>query len=139
GVPVVFAVAATFEPMSKMAEVLNRANRTGEIFRPALTNLRNGRPGPVVFEIPDCVSGEEMDEAKLAYKPVKPVRSAADPADVDQAARVLLEAANPVIFAGQGVRFAQATDELVRVAELLQAPVMTTLLGKGAFQIGRAH
>jgi acetolactate synthase-1/2/3 large subunit len=52
---------------------------------------------------------------------------------VDAAARLLLEASCPVILAGHGVLYAEATDELVRLAELLQSPVMTTVDGKSAF------
>src|SRR5205823_12402720 len=75
----------------------------------------------------------EFDAAKLVYQPVKTARTAADPGDVDRAAAALLEARSPVIFAGQGVTYSEATEDLVQLAELLQAPVMTTLLGKGAF------
>ena len=53
--------------------------------------------------------------------------------DVEDAAKLLVEAACPVILAGQGVLYAEASDELVRLAELLQAPVMTTVDGKSAF------
>src|SRR5207253_1143792 len=91
------------------------------------------RPGPVVVEVPDDVGAEEFDAAKLVYQPVKTARTAADPGDVDRAAAALLEARSPVIFAGQGVTYSEATEDLVQLAELLQAPVMTTLLGKGAF------
>ena len=49
------------------------------------------------------------------------------------AARALLAAQRPIIHAGQGVLYAEATDELVQIAEFLQAPVMTTLPGKSAF------
>ena len=56
-----------------------------------------------------------------------------DARDVDDAARLLVEAACPVILAGQGVLYAEASDELVRLAELLQSPVMTTVDGKSAF------
>ena len=59
--------------------------------------------------------------------------SAADPRDVLAAARALVAAERPVIFAGQGVLYGEATDELVALAELLQIPVMTTMLGKSAF------
>ncbi len=58
---------------------------------------------------------------------------AGNPSDVAAAARVLAEARRPVIHAGQGVLYAQACDELLELAELLQAPVMTTLEGKSAF------
>jgi acetolactate synthase I/II/III large subunit len=60
-------------------------------------------------------------------------RSAGDPRDVDAAAGALVLAERPVIYAGQGVLYAEATEELVRLAELLRAPVVTTLEGKSAF------
>ena len=59
--------------------------------------------------------------------------SAPDPRDADEAAKLLLEAQCPVILAGQGVLYAEASAELVQLAELLQAPVMTTVDGKSAF------
>lgn len=133
GVPKVFSLIRSFETITKSQQLLNRPDRVGEIMRRAFTGLRVGRPGPVLVEIPNDVGEEGIDEAWLAYKPVKPARSAADPSDVDQAARMLLEAQNPVIFAGQGVTYGEATVELVQLAELVQAPVMTSLLGKGAF------
>ena len=61
------------------------------------------------------------------------VRSAADPEAVRRAAQALLAAERPIIHAGQGVLYAEATAELVRLAEFLQVPVMTTLSGKSAF------
>jgi acetolactate synthase I/II/III large subunit len=128
-----FQPARAFEPISKSAEVLNRADRVGEIMRRAFSALRTGRPGPVTVEIPNDVASQDVDDPTTGYASPKRIRSAGDPRAVDEAARVLLEARCPVIFAGQGVRFAGATSELVRLAELLQAPVMTTMLGKGSF------
>lgn len=133
GVRGVFSPARAYSVVSKSSEVLNRPDRVQEIMRRAFTALRHGRPGPVVVEIPDDVAEEEFDESKLTYTPIKAHRAGPDAADVDEAARMLLEARRPVIFAGQGVRFAGATPELVELAELLQAPVMTTLLGKGSY------
>jgi acetolactate synthase-1/2/3 large subunit len=71
--------------------------------------------------------------AKVDYAPVRGSRIAPDPADVAAVAEVLLKAENLVIHAGQGVLYAEATAELVKLSELLQAPVMTTLPGKSAF------
>ena len=69
----------------------------------------------------------------LDYTPPPRLRQAADPEAIANAARVLLAAQQPIIHAGQGVLYAEATDELVQLAEFLQAPVMTTLPGKSAF------
>ena len=59
--------------------------------------------------------------------------SAEEPQDIAEAARILVQAQSPVIIAGQGVLYAEASDELVELAELLQAPVTTPLEGKSAF------
>jgi len=67
------------------------------------------------------------------YQPVKATRAAGDSRDVAEAARILIEAHSPIIHAGQGVLYAEAWDELLELAELLQVPVMTTLMGKSAF------
>ena len=101
--------------------------------RRAFSNLKMGRPGPVIVEIPSDVALEEVEEPAYDYWPVKATRSSANPRDVDEAARALVEAKRPVIHAGQGVLYAEATQELVQLAELLQAPVMTTLAGKSGF------
>ena len=61
------------------------------------------------------------------------MRVAADPAAVTSAARRFRSAQRPVIIAGQGVLYAEATDELLELAEFLQIPVLTTLEGKSAF------
>jgi acetolactate synthase I/II/III large subunit len=69
----------------------------------------------------------------LNYTPVKRTVSGANARDVAEAAKVLVQAKSPVIIAGQGVLWAQASDELIKLAELLQAPVTTPLEGKSAF------
>ena len=60
-------------------------------------------------------------------------RSAGDERDIDEAAKMLIAAKPPMIIAGQGVLYAEACDELLALAELLDTPVMTTIDGKSAF------
>src|SRR2546428_11268023 len=72
------------------------------------------------------------ERATTPRQPLR-LRQAADPEAVAQAAQALLAAQHPILHAGQGVLYAEATDELVQLAEFLQAPVMTTLPGKSAF------
>src|SRR5690606_10700777 len=67
------------------------------------------------------------------YQPVVSTRSAPDPAAISQVARSLVEARRPVIYAGQGVHWANAYQELKELAELLAAPVCTSLEGKSCF------
>jgi acetolactate synthase-1/2/3 large subunit len=128
-----FYPARSYETITKWSDEINLVERVPELMRRAFTKLRSGRPGPVLLEIPTDVAGEELDEALFDYEPPEAVRTAGDPEAIRRAARALLAADRPVIHAGQGVLYAEATDDLVRVAEFLQAPVMTTLAGKSAF------
>ena len=87
----------------------------------------------MLLEVPRDVAMEEAEEPDLDYEPPMVMRTAPDPDALRRAAQALLAASNPIIHAGQGVLYSEATEELVRVAEFLQAPVMTTLAGKSAF------
>ena len=87
----------------------------------------------MLLELPADVAAAEFDEASFAYTPARSYRSAGDPADVAAAAKALLEARRPVLHVGHGVLWAEAWDELRELAELVQAPVMTTMAGKSAF------
>ncbi len=128
-----FNSVRSFRSVAKSVEEINTGDRVVHVMRRAFSSLKTGRPGPVMVEVPLDVATEEVDESAIAYQPVKPALATADPRDVDEAARVLVEARNPVIQAGQGVLYAGATEELQQLAELLQVPVMTTIAGKSAF------
>ena len=120
--------------MTKSVETITVGSQVADVMRRAISLMRMGRPGPVMVEIPADLVNEEVPEALIdAYRPVKATTAGANARDVETAARVLREARRPVIHAGQGVLYAEASDDLVELAELLQAPVMTTLEGKSAF------
>jgi acetolactate synthase-1/2/3 large subunit len=133
GVHPVFSPTRSYESITKWSAQINFADRVPELMRQAFTKLRSGRPGPVLLEIPQDVAAEEISEDAFDYQPPQFIRTAADPEGVRRAARALLQAQRPVIQAGQGVLYAEATPELVELAEFLQAPVYTTLSGKSAF------
>src|SRR6476661_540306 len=126
-----FSSARTFASVTKSVETLNLANEVGEVMRRAFTLLKMGRPGPVMVEIPADVALEDVPA--FDYTPVKVTRTGGDAQDVMRAATALVEAQRPVILAGSGVLYAEGTDELLELAELLQAPVTTTMEGKSAF------
>jgi acetolactate synthase-1/2/3 large subunit len=132
GVPPTFDAVKHYAATTRWADVLPSADRIPDRMRRAFTLLRGGRPGPVLLEVPGDVANEEMT-GPLAYRQVPRVRSGPDADAVRDAVRLLLAAERPMIWAGQGVLYAEATPELVEVSELLAAPVMTTLLGKSAF------
>jgi acetolactate synthase-1/2/3 large subunit len=128
-----FSSARSFADVTKSVETLNLAGEVEEVMRRAFSLLKMGRPGPVMVEIPADVALEEIPQGSLEYIPVKTTRSSGDEQDIAAAAAVLLNSENPVVHVGQGVLYADATDELLELAELLQVPVMTTLEGKSAF------
>jgi acetolactate synthase-1/2/3 large subunit len=128
-----FSSARTYASVTKWVETLNQAEQVSEVMRRAFNLLKMGRPGPVMVEIPADIAVAEVGEGALNYRPVKATNTAGNPRDVEAAARALVEARRPLLHAGQGVLYAEASAELVELAELLQAPVMTTLEGKSAF------
>lgn len=132
GVPPSFDAMRHFSATTKWADMIPSADSIAQRMRRAFTHLRSGRPGPVMLEVPVDVASEPLTQP-LAYRPVAPVRTEADPDAIRDAAQLLAGAARPLILAGQGVLYAQASAELTQLAELLGAPVMTTLLGKSAF------
>ena len=96
----------------------------------AFHHLRTGRPRPVELEIPPETMAE-VAEVELR-EPGEHGRPAAPQESILQGARILAEAANPIIWAGGGVISSGASDALRQVAEHLQAPVVTSTEGKGA-------
>lgn len=121
----------SYRTVTKWAVRMNSAARVPSLMRRAFTLLRSGRPGPVLVELPTDVATAETPS--FDYHPAPALRTVADPSAVREAVRILRSARRPLIHAGQGVLWAEASDELREFAELLQAPVMTTLPGKSAF------
>ena len=118
------AISRSAEPVIVPAEISN-------IMRRAFSKLRNGRSGPCIVEVPTDVWNEEIGD--LDYAPVVHARSMPDPRDVRRAAELILAAKRPVIYAGTGVHWAEAWPQLRQFAELLGAPVTTSLGGKSSF------
>src|SRR5262249_28069783 len=129
-----FSSARTFASVTKSVETIAMGSHVADVMRRASSLMRMGRPGPAMVETPADVVNEEVPDALIdAYRAVKATAAGANARDVDAAARVLREARRPVIHAGQGVLYAEASDDLLELAELLEAPVMTTLEAKSAF------
>ena len=128
-----FVSSRTYASVTKQVEEIRMPDSTPAVMRRAYNALKNGRLGPVMVEVPRDIVDLDIGTDTLTYQPFPPTISGPNPSDADAAAKLLLEAACPVILAGQGVLYAEASDELVQLAELLQAPVMTTVDGKSAF------
>jgi acetolactate synthase-1/2/3 large subunit len=128
-----FLSARAYAPVTRFAATLNSAEHGPEVFRRALHALRAVRDGPVLVAVANDVLNGPAGDADWNFSASPRRLSQAGPADVEETARALLEASDPVIVAGQGVLYAGATEELVLLAERTCTPVATTLNGKSAF------
>ncbi|MCP4537153.1 MAG: thiamine pyrophosphate-binding protein [Chloroflexi bacterium] len=127
---------AVFEPITKRVWRPTSAERLPRIMQRAFAEMLTGRRGPVVVDLPmdvqcDGVEVETDWPDPHAYRPTGSVQP--DPVRIAEAGQLLAQAERPVIVAGGGVIAAGAEDELRALAEHLNAPVVTTMMGKGAF------
>ena len=128
-----FSPARTYQTVSRHAEVINDASQVASTMRRAFHALRNGRPGPIVIEIPADVAGQEVPESALDYQPPKRAIQCPSAGDVSEAVDLLLNARKPVIWSGMGVLLGGATEELRELAELTDIPVYCSMPGKSSF------
>ena len=129
-----FSATRNYASVTKLALSIDRIDRTATQIRRAFHTARQGRPGPVLVEMHGDVLGQEVPAgAAERYRPSTTMRSVPARGDVQDAASALLKAERPVIWAGQGVLYADACAELRAFAELTQIPVITTMQGKSAF------
>ncbi|MBI1877415.1 MAG: hypothetical protein HYR94_04160, partial [Chloroflexi bacterium] len=131
-VPPNFNSFVNYQHVTKSCEQVTLPEVVPAALRRAFTQARNGRPRPALVEIPADLFNEDVPEP-LTYQPTPRLRFGPDPDDVQRAAKILASAERPVIYAGQGVHYAKAWESLRALAELLEAPVTTSLGGKSAF------
>ena len=127
-----FSSLVNFQHVTKSLEQVTLPSEVPNAIRRAFTQAKNGRPGPCMVELPWDLLMEEFP-GELAYRPSIRTLSAPDPDAVLDAAKILVRAERPVIYAGQGVHYGRAWQELRELAELLEAPVTTSIEGKSAF------
>ena len=119
-----------FRPITKWNHRVTAVAAIPGAVHEAMRQLTTGRPRPVELEIPpDTLAAK--DDADIIEPEEHPV-GAGDPADIRRAAEILAGAQRPAIIAGGGTIISDASSELLELAELIQAPVMTTQQAKGA-------
>lgn len=124
-------------PVVKHNYLVKETNDLVRVAKEAHHIATTGRPGPVLIDVPKDVSSGEftasMDpEIDLpGYDPLESFNI--DPSGIEEAAALIAAAKRPVILAGQGTMISRADKELLYLAETLNCPVTTTLLGKGVF------
>jgi acetolactate synthase I/II/III large subunit len=126
-----FSAVDVFAPITKWAARAHSVQAIPDLMRQAYHAMRTGKGGPVLLEIPLEVWDQEFS-GELTYEPVQAYPVAPDPAAITEAARILLAAKTPILWAGQGVLYAEASEEIAELAELVPAPVMMTNPGKSA-------
>ena len=131
-IPPNFSSFLNYQHVTKSAEQVILTDAVPDAMRRAFTQVRNGRPRPVLVELPYDLLQDEVSDG-WTYTPAPRLRSGPDPRDVSRAAAALVAAERLVIYAGQGVHYARAWPQLRELAELLEAPVTTSLQGKSAF------
>jgi acetolactate synthase-1/2/3 large subunit len=127
----VFRAADVYRTVTKWSALAHSVQELPDLMRRAYQAMRSGKGGPVLVEIPDEVWQAEY-QGTLEYAPVPVQRTAPDPDSIWQAARMLLAAKSPLLWAGQGVLYAEASEQLAALAELIPAAVVTTNPGKSA-------
>ena len=122
------------KPVTKWAVQVREPAQLVWTFREAFRVAREGRPGPVLIDLPLDVtkSDLELDFDPERGGPLHFERPEPRPNAIRQAVEMILEAERPLLMPGGGVIIAEAAGELVELAEYLQVPVSPTYMGKGA-------
>ncbi len=128
-----FSPVRTYQSVSTYGEVIWKPDMAASVMRRAFHHLRNGRPGPVIVEIPGDVSTQEVPESSFNYLPPKRLIQTPAASDVKDAVRLLLGAKKPIIWSGMGTLLGEASEALTTLAELTEVPVYCTMPGKSGF------
>ncbi|MCC6555369.1 MAG: thiamine pyrophosphate-binding protein [Polyangiaceae bacterium] len=122
-----------YKPVTKLSAMLPSPERMPDLIRRALRAALSGRPGPVHLSLPVDMLKQDiaMDAWQMSH--YRATSTVVDRAAIAEAAKLLISAKRPCILAGHGVNLAGVWGELLRLAEMLQIPVVTTPKAKGAF------
>ncbi|QNE16808.1 glyoxylate carboligase [Kribbella qitaiheensis] len=124
-------IASIAKAVAKWAVTVMEPAQVPGTFQKAFHLMREGRPGPVLVDLPIDVQLAEIDFDIETYEPLPVTRPAATRAQAEKALTLLNDAERPLIVAGGGVVNADAADLLVEFAELVGVPVVPTLMGWG--------
>jgi len=120
------------KPVTKMAVTVREPALVPRVFQQAFHLMRSGRPGPVLIDLPLDVQLAEIEFDPDTYAPLPVYKPSATRKQIDKAIDMLLASEKPLIVAGGGVINADASQRLVELAEVLNVPVIPTLMGWGS-------
>ena len=125
-------IAEIVRPVVKKSYLVSQANQLPWVFRDAFQTMLSGRPGPVHIDLPLDVQLESISYDPAGDAPLLVSRQAPSAAGIERALDLLTAAERPLLMPGGGVLSADASELLVELAELLQVPVLPTLMGWGS-------
>ena len=129
-------ITGSSEPFIKHSFLIKSAAEIPMVFKKAFHIAGTGRKGPVLIDIPTDISAQEIDfvyPEKISMRSYKPTTKG-NKLQIKRVTEALSEAKRPVLCAGGGVILSNASDKLTELAEKLDAPVVTTMMGLGAIE-----
>jgi len=124
-------ITSIVKPVTKWATTVLEPGQVPYAFQKAFYEMRTGRPGPVLIDLPFDVQMAEIEFDIDAYQPLPVSKPSANRVQVEKALAMLDSAERPLLVAGGGIINADASDKLVEFAELTGIPVIPTLMGWG--------
>ncbi len=125
-------IAGVTMPITKHGYIVKNVEILADTIRKAFHIARSGRPGPVLVDITKDVTAAVCDYTPVEPKPLERINYYTEE-DIKKVLELLTKAEKPYIYLGGGAVASDACDEVAEFAELLDAPVCDTLMGKGAF------
>ncbi len=120
-------------PITKHNFIVKDVHELADTVRRAFRIAQEGRPGPVLIDIPKDVTGNVCDYESAEPLPIQPITKTITEEALEKAASLLRDSKRPFVYAGGGVINADASNELVDFAERVSAPVCCSLMGLGGF------
>ncbi|WP_375739146.1 glyoxylate carboligase [Pseudomonas boanensis] len=124
-------ITSIVKPVTKWATTVLEPGQVPYAFQKAFFEMRSGRPGPVLIDLPFDVQMAEIEFDIDAYQPLPVHKPSASRIQAEKALAMLNDAERPLIVAGGGIINADASEKLVEFAELTGVPVIPTLMGWG--------
>ena len=123
-------------PVVKHSYLVKNVKDLPRVLKEAFHLARTGRPGPVLVDLPKNITSSDLDpdfDAPFQLPGYQAAATQAPPEQIKKAAELLKKAKKPILLAGHGAVISGAQEEIARLVDILQIPVVNTLLGKGAF------
>jgi tartronate-semialdehyde synthase len=124
-------IAEICKPIAKATWCVTRAVDLPGVLQQAFRTAREGKPGPVLIDLPLDIQNADIPFDIAKYGSLAPAKPAPAPRDIKMAVDLLMRAKNPIIIMGGGVILAQAEAACLKLAETIKAPIITTYMAKG--------